>query len=209
MQYPSKLIEEAVAAISNLPGIGRKSALRLVLHLLREPTEETEKLAIALQEVREKTTYCKQCHNIADQPLCDVCSHPRRDASIICIVEDIRDVMAIENTDQYKGLYHVMGGIISPIEGIGPEDLNTESLIKRVKGEGENGRQLDKPKEIIFALSANMEGDTTAYYLKGRIREANPDVKISGIARGVPLGSDLEYTDEITLGRSVMTRIVE
>lgn len=198
MNFPSKLIEEAVIEISKLPGIGKKSALRLALHLLKRDEAQTKLLADALTKMRTKTTFCQKCHNISDDELCLICSSPRRDTAVLCIVEDTRDVLAIENTAQYRGLYHILGGIISPLAGIGPNDLNIESLIKRVEQESEI-------QEIILALSPTMEGDTTAFYLQKRLKPFNK--KISTIARGIPIGGDLEYADEVTLGRSIASRI--
>ncbi len=198
MNYPSKLIEEAVIEISKLPGIGKKSALRLALHLLKRDESQTQLLAEALINLRTKTTFCRKCHNISDAELCLICSSPRRDAAVLCIVEDTRDVLAIENTAQYRGLYHILGGIISPLAGIGPNDLNIESLIKRVEQEPDI-------QEVILALSPTMEGDTTAFYLQKRLKPFNK--KISTIARGIPIGGDLEYADEVTLGRSILSRI--
>ncbi len=198
MNFPSKLIEEAVIEISKLPGIGKKSALRLALHLLKREETQTQSLADALIAMRTKTTFCRKCHNISDAELCLICTSPRRDVSMLCIVEDTRDVLAIENTAQYRGLYHLLGGIISPLAGIGPNDLNIESLIKRVE-------QDPDIQEIILALSPTMEGDTTAFYLQKRLKPFNK--KISTIARGIPIGGDLEYTDEVTLGRSILSRI--
>jgi recombination protein RecR len=198
LNYPSKLIEEAVIEISKLPGIGKKSALRLALHLLKSDNSQTRDLTQALTNLREKTTYCQQCHNISDQEICNICNSHRRDKSIIAVVQDTRDVLAIENTSQYNGLYHVLGGIISPMMGIGPNDLNIDSLILRIQQNAE-------VKEVILALSPTMEGDTTAFYLQKRLKEF--DLKISTIARGIPIGGDLEYTDEITLGRSILSRI--
>ncbi|GMQ31280.1 recombination mediator RecR [Algoriphagus confluentis] len=197
MNFPSKLIEDAVTEISRLPGIGKKTALRLALHLLKQNEAVTEALALALSRMREEIKYCKTCHNISDQEECSICLSHRRDRSIICVVEDIRDVLAIENTNQYSGLFHVLGGVISPIQGIGPDDLKIESLTKRVE-EGE-------VKEVILALSATMEGDTTSFYLSKRLKESG--VKVSTIARGIPVGGELEFTDEVTLGRSILTRI--
>ncbi|WP_435353896.1 recombination mediator RecR [Emticicia sp. SJ17W-69] len=198
MNFPSKLIEEAVIEISKLPGIGKKSALRLALHLLKREEAQTQSLADALIAMRTKTTFCRKCHNISDAELCLICTSPRRDPSILCIVEDTRDVLAIENTAQYRGLYHILGGIISPLAGIGPNDLNIESLIKRVE-------QDTDIQEVILALSPTMEGDTTAFYLQKKLKPFNK--KISTIARGIPIGGDLEYTDEVTLGRSILSRI--
>jgi recombination protein RecR len=201
LNFPSKLIEDAVVEISKLPGIGKKSALRLVLHLLKREETQTQLLADALIAMRTQTTYCRKCHNISDDELCQICSSPRRDQQIICIVEDTRDVLAVENTAQYRGLYHVLGGIISPLMGIGPNDLNIDSLLKRIEQAGED----EKIEEVILALSPTMEGDTTAFYLQKKLK-AFP-VKISTIARGIPIGGDLEYTDEVTLGRSILSRI--
>lgn len=198
MNYPSKLIEEAVEEIAKLPGIGKKTALRLALHLLKRDGEQTASLAEALVKMRLNTQYCRQCHNISDETLCQICGNPRRDPSVVCVVEDTRDVLAIENTAQYKGLYHVLGGIISPLEGVGPGDLNIESLISRLSEEGHEIR------EVILALSPTMEGDTTAFYLTKRLRQF--PVKLSTIARGVPIGGDLEYADEGTLSRALEGR---
>lgn len=198
MEYPSRLIENAVNEISKLPGIGKKTALRLVLHLLKEPEGSTYELSEALNELRSKIKYCTNCHNISDEDTCNICSSHRRDRSIICIVEDTRDVLAIENTSQYTGLYHILGGVISPIEGIGPSDLNIEQLVSRVQ------QNREEVKEIIFALSPTMEGDTTAFYLTKKLKEFG--VRISTIARGIPIGGELEYADEITLGRSILSR---
>ncbi|TLU99054.1 recombination mediator RecR [Dyadobacter luticola] len=201
MNYPSQLIEDAVSEISRLPGIGKKTALRLALHLLKREESQTRSLSEALVNMRTKTTYCVKCHNIADDQLCNICSNPRRDQTIICVVVDTRDVLAIESTNQYKGLYHVLGGIISPLEGIGPADLNIESLVARVENQ-----DTDEPvKEVILALSPTMEGDTTAFYLQKKLKPSG--VKMSTIARGVPIGGDLEYADEITLGRSIVSRV--
>ncbi|WP_337040360.1 recombination mediator RecR [Emticicia sp. 17c] len=201
MNFPSKLIEDAVIEISKLPGIGKKSALRLVLHLLKREEAQTQLLADALLAMRNKTTYCRKCHNISDDELCQICSSPRRDQHIICVVEDTRDVLAIENTAQYKGLYHVLGGIISPLMGVGPNDLQIESLLKRI----EHASGEEKVQEVILALSPTMEGDTTAFYLQKKLKVF--PIKISTIARGIPIGGDLEYTDEVTLGRSILSRI--
>lgn len=201
MNFPSKLIEEAVTEISRLPGIGKKTALRLTLHLLKQPKLSSQALASAILDLREKTQYCKVCHNISDAEVCSICESPKRDNTLICVVEDLPDVLAIENTSQYNGLYHVLGGVISPIKGVGPEDVQLDSLISRVK-HPYNGV---KPEEIILALPATMEGDTTAFYLTRKLKGEN--VKVSTIARGIPVGSELEFTDEITLGRSIITRI--
>lgn len=183
--------------ISRLPGIGKKTALRLALHLLKQNEVVTEALALSMTRMREEIRYCKHCHNISDQEECSICQSHRRDRETICVVEDIRDVLAIENTNQYQGLYHVLGGVISPIQGIGPEELKIETLLERV-AEG-------KVSEIILALSATMEGDTTSFYLCKRLKETG--VKVSTIARGIPVGGELEFTDEVTLGRSILTRI--
>ena len=197
MIFPSKLIEDAVNEVSKLPGIGKKTALRLVLHLLKEENTSTLKLSEALTNARQNITYCKTCHNISDTALCAICSRHRREKSQVCIVEDIRDVIAIENTSQFFGVYHVLGGIISPMERVGPSDLKIDSLIHRV--------QSGEVKELIFALSPTMEGDTTAFYITRKIKDFG--VKITTIARGIPLGGELEYADEVTLGRSIVTRI--
>ena len=202
LEFPSKLIEDAVTEIAKLPGIGKKTALRLVLHLLKRDEEQTQTLARSLTEMRLKVQYCQKCHNLSDDTICGICANPRRDGSIICVVEDTRDVLAVENTAQYKGLYHVLGGIISPVEGIGPSDLHIDSLIQRLTQQ----KDADEPvKEIILALSPTMEGDTTAFYLQKKLRPFQ--LRISTIARGIPIGGDLEYADEVTLGRSIISRI--
>ncbi len=194
--FPSKLLENAVNELSKLPGIGRKTALRLVLHLLKQDSAIADALGESIIKLRKEINYCKLCHNISDSEICLICSNPQRDQGIVCVVEDVRDVMAIENTGLYKGVYHVLGGIISPMEGVGPGDLNFDSLIgKAAKGE---------IKEIIMALSATMEGDTTNFYLYKRLKEFQ--ITISTIARGISIGDELEYADEITLGRSIMNR---
>lgn len=198
MEFPSKLIEEAVNQISKLPGIGRKTALRLVLHLIKDRPESTVALTEALNNLRAHIRFCKFCFNISDSDLCTICTSHKRERSIVCVVEDTRDVMAIENTAQYTGLYHVLGGVISPINGIGPGELKIEPLIERLT----SGQS--QIKEVILALSPTMEGDTTAFYINKRIKDL--PVKISVIARGVPVGGDLEYADEITLGRSILGR---
>ena len=200
MNFPSKLIEEAVEEVAKLPGIGKKTALRLVLHLLKKDETQTQMLADALVSMRNKVQYCQRCHNISDAALCTICTSARRDASIICVVEDTRDVLAIENTAQFNGLYHVLGGIISPLEGIGPQDLKISSLVDRLAG-----AEAQSVKEIILALSPTMEGDTTAFYLQKKLKPFG--LKVSTIARGIPIGGDLEYADEITLGRSIQARI--
>ena len=197
MELPSKLVENAVNEISQLPGIGKRTALRLVLHLLKQPIEQTELLSSALTTMRNDIQYCKECNTISDDEICGICSSGSRDKSLICVVEDVRDVMAIENTGMYKGVYHVLGGKISPIEGIGPSQLKITSLVEKVK-EG-------KINEIIFALSSTMEGDTTNFYIFRQIKEYG--VKTSTIARGIAVGDELEYADEVTLGRSLLNRI--
>lgn len=197
MNFSSKLLENAVNEFSSLPGIGQKTALRLVLHLLNQPQSEVEKFGNSLLILKRDIRYCVECHNISDQEICEICSSVKRDKSLICVVEDTRDVMAIENTGQYQGGYHVMGGLISPMDGIGPSDLNIESLVKRVNEGG--------IKEVILALSATMEGDTTIFYLYKKLKDAG--ISISTIARGIAFGGELEYVDEITLGRSIATRV--
>ena len=197
MEFSSKLLEKAVNEMSQLPGIGKRTALRLVLHLLRQPKEQTIQLADALQLMRNEIKFCKSCNNISDVELCEICSNPNRNEEIICVVEDIKDVMAIENTSSFKGLYHVLGGKISPMDGIGPNELNITPLIEKVK-EG-------KIKELIFALSSTMEGDTTNFYIFKQIQDSN--ITTSTIARGISVGDELEYADEITLGRSIINRI--
>ena len=198
MNFPSKLIEEAVSEVSKLPGSGKKSALRIVLHLLKRTEKESQVLAAALVAVRTQIQYCKQCHNISDDELCSICLSNKRDQSVLCVVQDSRDVLAIENTGQYNGLYHVLGGIISPLEGIGPGDLHIDTLLQRLQETAE-------VKEIILALSPTMEENTTAFYLQKKLKHFS--LKLSTIARGIPIGGDLEYTDEITLGRSIVSRI--
>ena len=195
--FPSKLLENAVSEFSRLPGIGKKTALRLVLHLLKRDPEEVRRFSESLTKLREEVKHCHICRNISDHDTCNICSNPSRNQRQICVVENIRDVMSIENTLQYKGLYHVLGGIISPMDGIGPSDLEIDSLVHRV----EKG-QTD---EVIFALSTTMEGDSTNFYLFKKLK--NFDVHISVLARGVSIGDELEYTDEITLGRSLVNRL--
>lgn len=194
--YPSQLLEKAVAEFSKLPGIGRKTALRLVLHLLRQSVDDVDGFTGALSLLRKDVKYCRVCHNISDTDVCPICSNPRRDASTICVVENIRDVMAVENTQQYHGLYHVLGGIISPMDGIGPNDIEVESLVQRVAEGG--------VKEVILALSSTMEGDTTNFYISRKL--AGHNVTLSVIARGISVGDELEYTDEVTLGRAILNR---
>ena len=198
MDYPSKLIEDAVNQIAKLPGIGKKTALRLVLHLIKNKEENTFSLADSLTKLRSNIKFCVLCHNISDTDTCSICTSHRRDRAVICVVEDAKDVMAIENTAQFNGLYHVLGGVISPMNGIGPADLKIESLVNRL-----NHGQTEI-KEVILGLSPTMEGDTTAFYINKRIKDLT--LKISVIARGVPVGGDLEYADEITLGRSIIGR---
>lgn len=197
MEFSSKLLENAVNEVSRLPGIGKRTALRLVLHLLKQPTDNTKFLSEALLQVRNNVKMCEKCHNISDTVMCAICLNPKRIPEIVCVVEDIRDVMAIESTSQFKGLYHVLGGKISPIEGIGPQNLQIDSLIKKV----ENG----EIKELIFALSSTMEGDTTNFYIFKQIEKF--DIITSTIARGISVGDELEYADEVTLGRSIVNRI--
>ena len=197
-KYPSQLLEQAVSEFSKLPGIGRKTALRLVLWILRQEDTSATQFAEAIQQLKQGVKYCQICHNISDSDICPICNDSRRDKTTVCVVENIQDVMAIENTQQYHGLYHVLGGIISPMDGIGPNDIEIESLINRVD---EGGVQ-----EVILALSPTMEGDTTNFYIYRKL--SGFDVKISVIARGVAVGNELEYTDEVTLGRSIMNRTI-
>jgi recombination protein RecR len=197
MQFPSKLIEDAVNEIAKLPGIGKKTALRLALFLLKEEPETTEKLADALVKLRTQVKYCQECFNLSDDDVCSVCADRTRDRSTVCVVESTTDVMAIENTGQYRGLYHVLGGVISPIDGVGPEQLKIKSLLEKV-GQG-------KIAEVILALNATMEADTTAFYITSKLKDL--PLKVTAIARGVPVGSELEYTDEVTLGRSITRRV--
>ena len=197
MNYSSKLLEKAVDEFAKLPGIGKKTALRLVLNLLNREVDDVTRFATAITSLRKEIRFCKKCHNISDTEICQLCSNPSRDNSTLCVVEDIRDVMAIENTQQYRGLYHVLGGVISPMDGIGPQHLNIESLIDKVNS--------GEVKEIIFALSTTMEGDTTNFYIFKKLKETS--VKVSTIARGIAFGDELEYADEITLGRSIANRL--
>ena len=194
--YPSQLLEKAVTEFSKLPGIGRKTALRLVLHLLRQSVDDVEGFTGALSALRKDVKYCQVCHNISDTDICPICSNPHRDKATICVVENIRDVMAVENTQQFHGLYHVLGGIISPMDGIGPNDIEVDSLVRRVAEGG--------VKEVILALSSTMEGDTTNYYISRKLSDY--DVALSVIARGISVGDELEYTDEVTLGRAILNR---
>lgn len=197
MEFSSKLLENAVYEMSQLPGIGKRTALRLVLHLLRQPDTQTKHLVSALSTLREEIKFCKKCHSISDVAICYICNNVNRVQDVICVVEDIRDVMAIESTSQYKGLYHVLGGKISPLDGIGPQDLNITSLLDRAKS--------GEVKELIFALSATMEGDTTSFYMYKLLDGV--DVKTTTIARGIGVNDELEYADEVTLGRSIVNRI--
>lgn len=197
MNFSSKLLENAVAEFAKLPGVGQKTALRLVLHLLKQEKADVEQFSNTVSKLRNEIQFCKTCYNISDQAICEICSSPKRDQTLVCIVEDTRDVMAIENTNQYNGVYHVLGGLISPMDGIGPSDLEVDSLVERLKQ--------SEAKEIIFALSATMEGDTTIFYLDKRLKQFN--LKLSTIARGIAFGGELEYVDEITLGRSITTRV--
>ena len=194
--YPSKLVERAVEQLASLPGIGRKTALRLALHLLSRPVSDVQTFAHALAEMREGIVYCKKCHNISDTELCPICSNPKRDQSLVCVVQHVGDVLAIENTGQYRGVYHVLGGVISPIDGIGPEDLKITELIDRVRQ--------GNVQEIILALGTTMEGDTTNFFIYRSL--SGLDVKLSVIARGVAIGDEIEYADEVTLGRSILSR---
>lgn len=198
MNYPSRTIEEAVQEIAKLPGIGKKSALRMALHLLKADKSLAYGLSRSLVNLIEKTTYCRECYNISDSDLCQICGSHRRDPAVLAIVQDTKDVLAIENTGQFTGKYHVLGGVISPVQGIGPHQLNIEALIHRIAANPE-------VREVILALSPTMEGDTTAFYIKKKLSDF--DLKVSTIARGIPVGGDLEYTDEITLGRSILSRI--
>lgn len=196
MNFPSKLIEEAVEQFAKLPGLGKKTAMRLTLYLLQMDKEEVNRFGQAFIDLRNHINYCSDCHNISDLEVCEICANPVRDEGLLCVVEDIRDVMAIENTHQFKGKYHVLGGIISPMDGIGPSDLNIESLVQKVQ----NGAV----KEVIMALSTTMEGDTTNFYIFKKLKDTN--VKLSVIARGISIGDELEYADEVTLGRSILNR---
>ena len=195
--YSSKLVENAVNELARLPGIGRKTALRLTLHILKKDTSQAEALGNAIIKMKNEIMYCSVCHNISDTEVCEICSNPKRDKHTVCVVEDIRDMMAIENTGQYTGVYHVLGGIISPMDGIGPGELNIESLVNRISS--------GEVKEVIMALSTTIEGDTTNFYIFKRLKEFN--VEITTIARGIAIGDELEYADEITLGRSILNRM--
>lgn len=195
-QYPSVLLDKAVGEFAKLPGIGRKTALRLVLHTLRQSSEDVEAFVTAISRLKQEVKYCKVCHNISDTEVCPICGDPRRDITTICVVENIQDVMAVENTQQYHGLYHVLGGIISPMDGVGPGDIEIESLVERVAS--------GNVKEVILALSSTMEGDTTNFYISRKLEQY--PVTLSVIARGISVGDELEYTDEVTLGRSILNR---
>ena len=197
MDFPSKILENAVNEISQLPGIGKRTALRLALHILKQPENQIDTLADAIKNLRKTINFCSECYNISDNKICEICLNPSRENGELCVVEDIRDVMAIENTSQFKGRYHVLNGLISPIDGVGPADLKIDSLLERVRG--------GQIREVIFALSTTMEGDTTIFYINKNL--SNFDIKISTIARGIPVGDELEYTDEVTLGRSILKRI--
>ena len=195
-EFASSLLESAVSEFSKLPGIGRKTALRLVLHLLRQDEHVAVNFGEAIVRLRKEIRYCRLCHNISEQEICPICANPARDASIICVVENVKDVMSIENTHQHHGVYHVLGGLISPMDGVGPQDIEVDSLVERVRAGGVS--------EVILALSATMEGDTTNFYIFRRLAEF--DVKITMLARGVSVGNEIEYTDELTLGRSILNR---
>jgi len=197
MEFASKHLERAVAEIAQLPGIGKRTALRLALHLLKQPKEHTKGLTTALENLVNEVNFCSACHNISDTTLCEICASPKRDKALVCVVEDIRDVIAIENTAQFNGLYHVLGGKISPIEGVAPSDLNIETLVHKAA--------LGEIKELIFALSPTIEGDTTNFYIYRKIKDFK--LKTSTIARGISVGDELEYADEVTLGRSILHRI--
>ena len=196
MDYPSKVIKEVVDELSTLPGIGRKTALRLALHILKQSEDEAERLGGSIIALRKNAQYCQQCHNISDNEICNICGNPRRDEQVVCVVEDTKDVIAIESTAQFRGRYHVLGGLINPLQGIGPSHLNIESLLKRIREK--------EIREVIFAFSANIEGDTTTFFLSKKLNAMG--VKVSSIARGIPVGMDLEFTDEVTLARSLMNR---
>lgn len=197
MNFSSKLLENAVEEFGRLPGIGKKTALRLVLHLLKQPDGEVQRFVQSLTTLKEQIQNCRECYNISDEAVCEICQSVKRDKTTICVVEDTRDVMAIENTNQYQGVYHVLGGLISPMEGVGPSDLKIEGLLERIRR--------GDVKEVILALSATMEGDTTIFYLYRKLKEF--DIQITTIARGIAFGGELEYVDEITLGRSILTRV--
>ena len=197
MNIPSKLISDAVEALASLPGVGEKTALRLCLHLLKRPEEEVEGFCRSIFKMKAETVFCKKCHNISDQEICNICNNPLRQQHLICVVEDIKDVMAIENTMEFNGTYHVLGGIISPIDGVGPGDINIASLFQRI-----NNADI---RELIFALNPSIEGDTTAYYISRQIKDR--PIKVSSLARGIAFGGELEYTDEFTLAKSILNRL--
>lgn len=200
MNFPSKLVEDAVGEFTKLPGIGKKTALRLVLHLLNKPVDETQKFSDTVAKMRNDIKFCQICHNVSDHDICSICSNPLRDHTLLCVVESLREVIAIENTQQYHGLFHVLGGVISPIDGVGPEQLNIESLLTRLKS--------GAIKEIIMAISPTMEGDTTIFYISNKIQQlSETKANITSIARGVAFGNELEYVDELTLARSIATRM--
>ena len=196
-QYPSQLFGKAVAELSGLPGVGQKTALRLALFLLRQDKDSVERFVDTIRDMRREIRYCKVCHNISDTDVCPICANPHRDKATVCVVESVQDVMAVENTQQYNGLYHVLGGVISPMDGVGPDDIEIDSLVKRVEDGGVS--------EVILALSSTMEGDTTNFYIYRKL--AKYDVRLSVIARGISVGGELEYTDEVTLGRSIINRV--
>lgn len=196
MEYPSKAIEEAVNELASLPGVGRKTALRLALHILKQTENDAERLGGSIINLRKNIKYCESCHNISDDPQCKICKNPRRNKQLLCVVEDAKDVIALESTHQFQGIYHVLGGLINPLAGVGPSMLNIDSLVSRINEGG--------IAEVILAFSANIEGDTTAFYIQKKL--AKSGVKISSIARGIPVGTDLEFTDEVTLARSLMNR---
>lgn len=197
MHFPSRLVEEAVNEFAKLPGVGRKTALRFVLHLLRKDTGEVEKFGQTFIRLKQELKHCSTCHNISEREVCDICANSRRDAGLVCVVEDVRDVMAIENTQQYNGVYHVLGGIISPMDGIGPGDLSIDHLVQRAAS--------GSIREVIMALSTTMEGDTTNFYIYKRLKDFS--ISVSTIARGIAIGDELEYADEVTLGRSIVNRV--
>jgi len=197
MNFPSRLIEDAVNEFSRLPGVGKKTALRLVLHLLRQPQEQSQRFGEAIIRMREEIKFCRKCNNVADADLCSICSSHKRDRSLICVVENLRDVMAVENTNHFNGVYHVLGGVISPMDGVGPDDLEIDSLVERMKTQ--------EVREVIMALSPTMEGDTTIFYISRKLSPFN--VKVTAISRGISVGGELEYTDEITLARALVNRM--
>lgn len=197
MKFPSKLIEDAVGEFSKLPGIGQKTALRLVLHLLNQSPDKADRLGEAVMRMRQNIVYCRKCHNVGDTELCGICSNPRRDETLVCVVENLRDVIAVENTNQFNGMYHVLGNVISPVDGIGPEDIRVDTLVERVKA--------DHVREVIMALSPTIEGDTTIFYITRQLQPYG--VRVTTIARGIAFGGELEYADELTLARSIANRL--